>query len=67
MEEISRWQYPELKCESGSHSLSDHIIFYAYGESEVTDDNFIAIVVVLGILVAAVAVFVAYRNKLFTN
>jgi len=53
--------------ESGSHSLSDHINFYAYGESEVTDDNFIAIVVVLGILVAAVVVFVAYRNKLFTN
>ena len=53
--------------DSGSHSLSDHVIFYAYGESEVTDDNFVAIVVVLGILVAAVVIFTAYRNKLFTN
>ena len=64
--------------ESGSHSLSDHIIFYAYGESEVTDgfledivklvkkhDNFIAISVVLGILTLGVTIFAAYRNELF--
>ena len=53
--------------ESGSHSLSDHVNFYAYGEAEISTDNFMAISVVLGILVVGVAVATAYRNKLFNN
>jgi len=52
---------------SGSYSLSDHVNFYAYGETETSTDNFMAISVVLGILVVGVAVVTAYRNKLFNN
>ena len=53
--------------ESGSYSLSSHSNFYAYGESESSSDNFMAISVVLGILVVGAAVVTAYRNKLFKN
>jgi len=53
--------------ESGPHSLSDHINFYAYGEAEISTDNFMAISVVLGIVVVGIAVVTAYRNKLFNN
>ena len=53
--------------ESGSHSLSTHIDFYGYGETESTEDNFMAIILVLGILVAGVALVTAYRNKLLNN
>ena len=53
--------------DSGSYSLSTHSNFYAYGESESSSDNFMAISVVLGILVVGVAVVTAYRNKLFNN
>ena len=52
---------------SGSYSLSTHSSFYAYGESENSTDNFMAISAVLGILVVGVAVVTAYRNKLFNN
>ena len=52
---------------SGSYSLSTHSSFYAYGESESSSDNFMAISVVLGILAVCVAVITAYRNKLFNN
>ena len=52
---------------SGSYSLSTHSSFYAYGESESSTDNFMAISAVLGILVVGVAVVTAYRNKLFNN
>ena len=51
--------------DSGSHSLSDHVNFYAYGETESSKDDFMAISVVLAILVVGVAVVTAYRNKLF--
>jgi len=51
--------------DSGSYSLSAHSNFYAYGDTESSDENFMAIALVLGILVAAVAVVTAYRNKLF--
>ena len=53
--------------DSGSYSLSTHSSFYAYGESENSTDNFMAISAVLGILVVGVAVVTAYRNKLFNN
>jgi hypothetical protein len=53
--------------ESGSHSLSTHIDFYGYGETESTEDNFMVIILVLGILVAGVALVTAYRNKLLNN
>ena len=53
--------------DSGSYSLSTHSSFYAYGESESSSDNFMAISLVLGILVVGVAVVTAYRNKLFNN
>ena len=53
--------------DSGSYSLSTHSSFYAYGESESSTDNFMAISAVLGILVVGVAVVTAYRNKLFNN
>ena len=53
--------------ESGSHSLSTHIEFYGYGETESSENNFAAIVIVLGILVAGVALVIAYRNKLLNN
>ena len=53
--------------DSGAYSLSTHSSFYAYGESEDSADNFMAITAVLGILVAGVAVVTAYRNKLFNN
>ncbi len=53
--------------DSGSHSLSTHLNFYAYGESESTSDNFMAISLVLAILVVGVAIVTAYRNKLFKN
>ena len=52
---------------SGSYSLSTHSSFYAYGESESSTDNFMAISAVLGILVVGIAVVTAYRNKLFNN
>ena len=51
--------------DSGSYSLSTHSSFYAYGESENSTDNFMAISVILGILVVGVAVVTTYRNKLF--
>ena len=53
--------------DSGAYSLSTHSTFYAYGESESSTDNFMAISAVLGILVIGVAVITAYRNKLFNN
>ncbi len=53
--------------DSGAYSLSTHSNFYAYGESESSTDNFMAISAVLGILVVGVAVVTAYRNKLFSN
>ena len=43
--------------DSGSYSLSTHSSFYAYGESESSSDNFMAISLVLGILVVGVAVY----------
>ena len=49
------------------HSISAHTEFYAYGKTETSTDNFMAITVVLGILVAVVAIVTAYRNKLFGN
>ena len=49
------------------HSISAHTEFYAYGKTETSTDNFMAITVVLGILVAVVAIVTAYRNKLFNN
>ena len=49
------------------HSISAHTEFYAYGKTETSTDNFMAIIVVLGILVAVVAIVTAYRNKLFGN
>ena len=52
---------------SGSYSLSTHSSFYAYGESESSTDNFMAISAVLGILVVGIAVATAYRNKLFNS
>tara|TARA_Y100001970_G_scaffold246134_1_gene313786 strand:+ start:700 stop:2736 length:2037 start_codon:yes stop_codon:yes gene_type:complete len=52
---------------SSMHSISAHTEFYAYGKTETSSDNFMAIVVVLCLLVVGVAVITAYRNKLFTN
>jgi len=50
---------------SGFHSLSVHSTFYAYGEAEEVSENFMAIIVVLGILVLGIVAITAYRNKLF--
>ena len=52
--------------EDGTHSISDHSEFYAYGESsEIASDRMLAIIFVIGALVLTAVAVTAYRKKLF--
>ena len=50
----------------GTHSISDHSEFYAYGESsEIASDRMLAIIFVIGALLLTAIAVTAYRKKLF--
>ena len=54
--------------EDGTHSISDHSEFYAYGESpETKSDRMLAIMFVIGALVLTAVAVTAYRKKLFSS
>ena len=54
--------------EDGTHSISDHSEFYAYGESsEMKSDRMLAILFVIGALILSIVAVVAYRKKVFSN